>query len=169
MTESKEALADFTRAWEEVYPEDVVDYQFYDEALAEEYETEQRVFSLLRIFSLISILIGCLGLYGLISFIAINRTKEIGVRKALGASIFTILKLFSKEMLTLTAIAFFVAAPFAYFVMSGWLEDYAYRISLGYEFFALAFGITLVIAALTISHRSISTAMINPAQTLKDE
>lgn len=169
MTESKEALADFTRAWEEVYPEDVVDYQFYDEALAEEYETEQRVFSLLRIFSLISILIGCLGLYGLISFIAINRTKEIGVRKALGASIFTILKLFSKEMLTLTAIAFFVAAPFAYFVMSGWLEDYTYRISLGYEFFALAFGITLVIAALTISHRSISTAMINPAQTLKDE
>ncbi|MEP0366843.1 MAG: ABC transporter permease [Cyclobacteriaceae bacterium] len=169
MTESKEALADFSSAWEEIYPEDVVDYQFYDEALAEEYETEQRVFSLLRIFSLISILIGCLGLYGLISFIAINRTKEIGVRKALGASIFTILKLFSKEMLTLTAIAFFVAAPFAYFVMSGWLEDYAYRISLGFEFFALAFGITLVIAALTISHRSISTAMINPAQTLKDE
>ncbi|MEO9474241.1 MAG: ABC transporter permease [Cyclobacteriaceae bacterium] len=169
MTESKEALADFSRAWEEVYPEDVVDYQFYDEALAEEYETEQRVFSLLRIFSLISILIGCLGLYGLISFIAINRTKEIGVRKALGASIFTILKLFSKEMLSLTAVAFFVAAPFAYFVMSGWLEDYVYRISLGYEFFALAFGITLVIAALTISHRAISTAMINPAETLKDE
>jgi putative ABC transport system permease protein len=169
MTDSKEALADFSDVWEEVYPEDVVDYQFYDESLAEEYETEQRVFSLLRIFSVISILIGCLGLYGLISFIAINRTKEIGVRKALGASVFTILRLFSKEILTLTIIAFLIAAPFAYFVMSGWLEDYAYRIVLGHQFFTVSFGITLLIAALTISHRSISTAMINPAKTLKDE
>lgn len=165
----KSALDHFRASWEEVYPEYVVDYDFLDEQIEENYESEQSASSLLRIFSLISIFIGCLGLYGLISFIAINRTKEIGVRKVLGASVMSILGLFTKEVITLTLIAFVVAAPLGYLVMNRWLEDYTYRITLSYEYFGVSFLITLVIAMITISHRSISSAIVNPAQTLKDE
>lgn len=169
MTNMEEGLEHFKKTWEEVYPKYVIDYTFYDEQLGEMYEMEQSIASLLKIFALISIFIGCLGLFGLISFIAINRKKEISVRKVLGASVFTILKVFSKEMFILITIAFCCSAPFAYFLMNKWLEGYIYRIELGYEFFALSFLITLAIAALTISHRAISTALINPAKTLKDE
>ncbi len=169
VSEVEAGLAHFKKSWEEVYPEFVMDYEFYDNELVERYESEKSISSLLRIFSLISIFIGCLGLYGLISFIAINKTKEIGVRKVLGAPVSSILGLFSKEILILTGIAFVVAAPFAYFIMNKWLEDYFYRIELGYEFFLLSFMITMIIALLTISHRTITTALINPAEILKDE
>lgn len=169
MNESKVALAHFEKSWEEVFPESVIDYSFYDDDLKESYETEEGILSLLQIFALISIFIGCLGLYGLISFIAINRTKEIGVRKVLGASTFSILRIFSKEILLLTLIAFGIAAPFGYIVMSAWLGEYVYRIGLTYDFFAVSFVITLAIAIVTIGHRAISSALVNPAQTLKDE
>ncbi|MEQ8240184.1 MAG: FtsX-like permease family protein [Cyclobacteriaceae bacterium] len=162
-------LDHFRKTWENVYPEYVLDYDFFDEALASYYEKEKRISSLMRIFSMISIIIGCLGLYGLISFIAINRTKEIGVRKVLGASVFNILGLFSREIVMLTGIAFLIAAPLAYYLTGQWLETYAHSIDLGMGYFLLAFGITISIALLTIAHRSISTAMINPATTLKDE
>ncbi|UXP31194.1 FtsX-like permease family protein [Reichenbachiella agarivorans] len=165
----KSGISHFEESWEKVYPEHVLDYEFYDQELKERYETEQSITSLMRIFSLISILIGCLGLYGLISFIAINRTKEIGVRKVLGASVLSILGIFSKEILTLTVIAFVIASPLAFYVMNEWLSGYTYHIDIGYEFFALSFIMTLVIALVTISHRSITTAMLNPAKTLKDE
>ncbi|MFT6867471.1 MAG: putative ABC transport system permease protein [Cyclobacteriaceae bacterium] len=169
VSEIENGLVHFRKTWEEVYPEYVIDYQFYNQELAENYEAEKSIYSLLRIFSLISILIGCLGLYGLISFIAISRTKEIGVRKVLGAPITNILGLFSKEILVLTIIAFIVATPCAYYIMSKWLDGYFYRIELSYGFFALSFVITMLIAMFTISHRTITTAMINPAKTLKDE
>lgn len=169
MNNSKEAIAHFEDSWEKVYPESVIDYGFYDEELKENYETEEGILSLLQIFALISILIGCLGLYGLISFIAINRTKEIGVRKVLGASIFSILKIFSKEILVLTTIAFAFAGPLGFWVMQKWLSQYIYRIDLGYDFFIIAFIITLAIAIFTIGHRSLTTALMNPAKTLKDE
>ena len=124
---------------------------------------------MLRIFSIISILIGCLGLYGLIAFIAANKTKEIGVRKVLGASVASILGIFSKEILVLMGVAFLVAAPLAYFVMQRWIEEYAFRIPIGLEFFIWAFLLTLIIAIVTISHRTLSSAFLNPALTLKDE
>ncbi|MGL1888483.1 MAG: ABC transporter permease [Reichenbachiella sp.] len=163
------AIAHFKESWDKVYPEYVIDYSFLDEELLENYETEKSMADLLRIFSLISIFIGCMGLYGLISFIAINKTKEIAVRKVLGASITSILIIFSKEIVSLTFIALFIATPIAYYVMNLWLEEYAYRITLGYEYFLLSFLITLVIALITIGQRAISTALINPADTLKDE
>jgi putative ABC transport system permease protein len=162
-------LDQFRNAWEHVYPEYVIDYDFFDEELAQNYEKEKRTATLMRIFSIISIVIGCLGLYGLISFIAINRTKEIGVRKVLGASIFSILGLFSKEIILLTVVAFTIAAPLAYYFSGQWLASYAYSINLGIRYFAVAFGLTMIIALITIAHRSISTAVINPAETLKDE
>ncbi len=163
------AIDHYEKVWEQVFPEYVSDYEFYDEQIAERYEYEQNVSGLMRIFSIISILIGCLGLYGLISFIALNKTKEIGVRKVLGASITNILGMFSKEIILLMSIAFLVATPLAWYLMINWLEQYAFRIEIGPWFFVIAFIITLTIAFITISHRTITSAMINPAKTLKDE
>ena len=163
------ALDHYRNSWEEIFPEYVSDYEFYDEEIAERYEYEKNIASMMRIFASISILIGCLGLYGLISFIAQNKIKEIGVRKVLGASIISILGMFSKEIMVLISVAFVVASPLAYYLMESWLSDYAFRIALGFEFFIIAFGITLAIALITISHRTISSALVNPAYTLKDE
>ncbi|MFY0688613.1 MAG: ABC transporter permease [Cyclobacteriaceae bacterium] len=165
----REGLAHFQSAWEATYPDYVVDYEIYDEQLRENYDLVSRMTSMMQIFSIISILIGCLGLYGLISFIAINKIKEIGVRKVLGASVMSILALFTKEIIYLVLIAFFFAAPASYFVLDWWLRDFAFRIDLNITYFILAFVGTLFIALLTISHRTVSSAYINPAHTLKDE
>ncbi len=165
----KSAISHFEDSWEKVYPEYVVDWQFYDEELAENYEQEQNIASLMNTFTIVSILIGCLGLYGLISFIAANRTKEVGIRKVLGASVGAIIQKFTWEILILVGVAFAVAAPLAYFILNQWLDNYMFRIEIGFQFFIIAFLATLLVAVLTVSHRTISTAMLNPARTLKDE
>jgi ABC-type antimicrobial peptide transport system permease subunit len=165
----KSAISHFEKSWEMVYPEYVVDWQFFDDELAENYEQEQNISSLMNTFTIISILIGCLGLYGLISFIAANRTKEVGIRKVLGASIFGIIKKFTLEILILVAIAFAIAAPVAFLILDKWLNEYMFRIEIGPQFFMVAFLATLFVAVITVSYRTISTAMINPARTLKDE
>lgn len=169
LNKADEALAHFRSSWEKVYPEYVMDYEFLDKEIAERYDTEKGMASLMKLFSIISIIIGCLGLYGLISFIAQNKIKEIGIRKVLGASIFNILGIFSKEIVILLVIAFIVSAPLAYYFLDQWLSNYVYRISLGLGVFGVALLTTLIIALLTISHRTISAATINPAKTLKDE
>lgn len=168
-TDVKKAVTHFEDAWEEVYPEYVVDWQFFDEELASRYEQEQNIAALMNTFTIVSILIGCLGLYGLISFIAANRTKEVGIRKVLGASVFGIIRKFTLEVLILVGIAFAVAAPLAYLLLTEWLSSYTFRIEIGADFFIVAFFATLFIAVLTVSYRTISTALINPARTLKDE
>ena len=165
----KQAITHFEDTWERVYPEYVQDWQFYDEELAENYEQEQSVATLMTTFSAVSIIIGCLGLYGLIAFISANSTKEVGIRKVLGASIASIIGKFTKEVFVLVIIAFLIAAPVAYYILNQWLNDYEFRIDIGIGFFALAFLATLIIAAITVSHRTVSTALINPATTLKDE
>jgi putative ABC transport system permease protein len=165
----KTAITHFENVWEQVYPEFVKDWQFFDEELAENYEREKSIATLMTTFSAVSIIIGCLGLYGLISFISANRTKEVGIRKVLGASVMSIIGKFTKEVLILVILAFVIAAPAAYYLLNQWLNDYEFRIEMGLSFFALAFLTTLVVAVLTVSHRTISTAFINPATTLKDE
>ena len=163
------SITHFESVWEQVYPEYVVDWQFFDQELAENYEQEQNIATLMNTFTMVSILIGSLGLYGLIAFIAANRTKEVGIRKVLGASVINIVTKFTKEILILITIAFLVAAPLAYFILNGWLDNYTFRIDIGLGFFLVAFISTLLVAFLTISHRTITTALINPARTLKDE
>lgn len=163
------AITSFENTWEKVYPEYVIDWQFFDEELAESYEREESIASLMNTFSLVSIIIGCLGLYGLIAFIATNRKKEVGIRKVLGASVLEIIKKFTSEVLTLVIISFVIAAPLAYFILNQWLNDYQFRIDIGLSFFVFAFVATLLIAVLTISYRTVATALINPATTLKDE
>lgn len=165
----RNAITKFEEVWEKVYPEYVVDWEFFDEELAANYEQEQSVASLMKTFSLVSIIIGCLGLYGLISFISANRTKEVGIRKVLGASIFSIIRSFITEILVLVTISFIIAAPLAYYFLNDWLNGYKYRINIGFDFFALAFMVTLLVASITVSYRTVSTALINPATTLKDE
>ncbi|WP_462250266.1 ABC transporter permease [Ekhidna sp.] len=163
------AISHFEDTWEKVYPEFVIDWNFFDEQLEANYEQEQSVATLMSTFSAVSIIIGCLGLYGLISFISANRTKEVGIRKVLGASILSIIGKFTKEVFVLVIVAFLIAAPSAYYVLDQWLNDYEFRIPMGIGFFILAFFTTLGVAAITVSHRTISTALINPATTLKDE
>ncbi len=169
MKRVKELLPKIEAAWTATYPEFVYGSQFLDESIAEFYEDEEKMSKLFTIFSLIAIGIGCLGLFGLVSFMAAQRTKEIGVRKVLGATVTDILIMFTKEFAILILIAFAVAAPAAYFVMDGWLQDFAYRISIGTEVFFTAVMITVVIAGVTVGYRSIKAATANPVDALKYE
>lgn len=165
----EEANAHFEEVWNTVFPEYVLDYDFYAHKIAEEYEGVKKITSLMKLFAVISILIGCLGLYGLIAFIAMNKTKEIGVRKVLGASTMHIVGIFSKEIIVLMIVAFVVTAPVAFYFLQQWLQTFAYSIEIGPGFFLLAFLVTLIIAMITISYKTISTALINPAETLHDD
>jgi ABC-type antimicrobial peptide transport system permease subunit len=124
---------------------------------------------LLRIFTGIAILIGCLGLFGLISFMAAQRTKEIGVRKVLGATVGDILGLFSKEFAALIVIAFLIAAPIAYFALNNWLENFAYRINVGVGVFLVTFAVTFIIAGVTVGYRAAKAAWANPVEALRYE
>lgn len=142
---------------------------FLDETIANFYRDEARQNKLIKIFSFIAIFIGCLGLYGLVAFMAAQRTKEVGIRKVMGASIFHIAVLFTKQFIKPVLIAFVLAAPIAYYIISLWLEDFTYRISIGYWPFVLAGIATLLIALLTMSTKAIQAALANPVVALKSE
>jgi len=165
----KETLAHIEAAWRAAFPEFVFSYQFLDERIAGFYAEEQKMSQLFRVFAGIAIFIGCLGLFGLIAFMAAQKTKEIGVRKVLGASVQDILLLFGREFALLIALAFVFAAPAAYFVMRSWLESFAYRIDVGFGVFGLALGATLCIAACTIGYRAFKAASTNPVEALRYE
>ncbi|WP_439883231.1 ABC transporter permease [Pontibacter sp. MBLB2868] len=169
MRNKQEALQHLEKVWNKAYPDDVFDYEFLDESIARFYQDEARQSKLFKIFSVIAIFIGCLGLYGLVAFMAAQRTKEVGIRKVLGASLFNITVLFSKEFVKLVLIAFVLAVPIAYYLMNNWLQDFTYRISLDYWPFILAGIATLVIAILTMSSQAIKAALTNPVMSLKSE
>ncbi|MBX7152038.1 ABC transporter permease [bacterium] len=169
MNSSHEVMAQIEKAWSNVYPEYVFERHFIDETLHDFYKQEEKASNLFRIFSGIAIFIGSMGLFGLISFIATQRTKEIGVRKVLGAGVSDILMMFGKEFVQLVVIAFVFAAPIAYFTMNGWLEDFAYRIAIGPGVFVMSITFTLAIAALTVGYRAIRAATANPVDALKYE
>ncbi len=163
-------LLDYTeKQWSAVYPDNVFDFEFYDEQLAAMYDKEQRISEVFKIIVAIAIIIGCLGLYGLISFMTNQKTKEIGIRKVMGASVLNIWNIFSKEMVTLLLIAFIIAAPVAYYAMNSWLDNYAYRIELTPTVFVISILVSLVIALVTISYRSIRASKANPVLSLRDE
>jgi len=157
------------KSWSALFPNNLFGYQFLDDHIASFYTQEQKVYTAFKLFSFIAILIGCLGLYGLISFAASQRTKEIGIRKVLGAPMISIVGLFSKEFMLLISIAFVVAAPIGYYAMHNWLENYAYHINIGSGTFVIAIAASICIAAITISYQAIKAALVNPIDSLRSE
>ena len=147
----------------------VYSYKFLDETINDFYHQEDQLSQLYKIFAGIAIFISCLGLYGLVSFMALQRTKEVGIRKVLGATARNIVFLLSKEFTVLIVIAFVVAAPVAYYIMHKWLQDYAYRIPLSASIFILAIVSSVLIAWITVGHRAIKSAMANPVKSLRTE
>lgn len=165
----EDALSTIREAWTETWPDYVFSYQFLDDKIARFYEGERKSAQLINTFTLIAIFIGCLGLFGLVSYMAATRSKEIAVRKVLGAEIKDILKVFSTEFGWLIAAAFLVATPAAYYLMRQWLNDFAYRIDLGVEIFVLALVITFLIAVSTVGYKTLRAALANPVENLKSE
>lgn len=162
-------LAFIETQWKEVYPDYYFEYNFLDEELAEQYRQDDRTFTLFKVFAGVSIFIACLGLYGLISFMANQKLKEVGIRKVLGASMASIVLLFSKEFIKLIVIAFVIAAPLAWYFMTQWLDNFAYKTTISPLVFVIALVCTLLISLLTVSYRSVRAAMTNPAETLRTE
>ncbi len=165
----QKALVHIEQVWTHTFPDQLFSYQFLDETLNGAYGRENRTFYLLNIFSGIAIFVSCLGLYGLISFMAVQRTKEIGVRKVMGASVLQIVSLLSIDFLKLVAIAFVISSPVGWYVMSKWLEDFEYRTDIGVGVFLIAGVAALLITLLTVGFHSIKAAMTNPVKSLRNE
>jgi putative ABC transport system permease protein len=157
------------KTWTSLNPAEPFEYSFLDEDFQKNYATEDRRAAMVSFFTTIAILISCLGLFGLAAFSAEQRTKEIGIRKVLGASVGSIVNLLSKDFLKLVAIALFIAAPVGWYFMNKWLEDFAYRIDIGWWMFAVAGVFAILIAFATISFHAVKAALADPAKNLRTE
>ncbi len=155
--------------WEAAYPNYIFSYQFMDEQIREFYESEKKMSVLLSVFASMAIFIGCLGLFGLATFMANQKTKEIGVRKVLGATVESIVMMFSKEYVKLIFVGFILSAPVSWYIMNQWLNEFAYKIKIGPSVFLTGIGLTLVIAIFTVGYRSFKAAVVNPAESLKSD
>ena len=162
-------LAGLKATWEQFSPEQPFEYVFVDQAFSALYQAEQRFAQLFNVFTLLAIVVACLGLLGLASFMADRRTKEMGVRKVLGASTQRLMFLLSKDFIQLVLVAFVVAVPLAYFAMLRWLEDFAYRVDLSWWMFLLAGLAALVIAWLTVGYHAMKAALTDPVKALRYE
>jgi predicted permease len=168
-TRFQQVLPEIQKRWEAAYPLALFSYEFVDENIREFYEGEERSSTMLSVFAGVSIAIGCLGLFGLVTFMANQKTKEIGIRKVLGASVESILFMFSREFLVLIAIGFAIAAPLAWWLGSSYLEQFAYRIELGVGLFLGSLLVSVGIALLTVGVKSFKAATANPASAIRTE
>ena len=153
--------------WEQTFPNFVYEYKFLDDKIAGFYKQESQLAQLYEIFAAIAIFLSCLGLYGLALFMAVQRIKEVGIRKVFGASADNIVYLFSKEFIMLIAIAFAIATPIAWYFMHNWLQNYVYRISISWWLFAAGGFVAIIIALATISFQAIKAAFANPVNSLR--
>lgn len=163
------ALSAIEKVWKDAYPDDVYEYQFLDESIARYYVQEDQMASLYKIFALLAVFISCLGLYSLVSFVAANRRREIGVRKVLGASVGNIVHMFSREFLLLVLLSFLLAAPVAGIAMQKWLENYAFHFKPGPVLYFEAACISMAVAWLSVGYRSFRAARANPVESLRTE
>lgn len=168
-TETAEIKAALEKEWNSIAPDQPFSVRFLDEAFGRIYEAETRVGNIAGIFALLSVLISCLGLFGLAAFTAEQRTKEIGIRKVLGASIVGITGLLAKDFLKLVLIAIVIASPIAWYFMNKWLADFAYRINIQWWMFAAAGVVALAIAFLTVGGQAVKAALANPVKSLRSE
>jgi putative ABC transport system permease protein len=162
-------IAALEKQWKAMSPDQAFSYRFLDDAFARMYESEQRIGKIAGIFGVLAIFVSCLGLFGLASFTTEQRTKEIGIRKVLGASVSGITSLLAKDFLKLVVVAIVIASPLAWWLMQKWLSDFAYRIEIRWWMFALAGVVAVAIAFLTVSFQSIRAALSNPVKSLRSE
>jgi ABC-type antimicrobial peptide transport system permease subunit len=165
----QESIKQVQQKWEAAYPDFIFSYEFMDVQIKEFYEQEEKMSIMLTLFTCLAIFIGCLGLFGLATFMANQKTKEVGVRKVLGASVESIIVMFSKEYARLIVLGFLLAAPIAWFVMNKWLDKFAYKIEIGPSIFIAGLGITALIAVLTVGYKSFAAATANPVKSLRSE
>jgi len=162
-------MAQIKDKWNSLSPGVQINYSFMDQDFDASYRTEQRIGTIFVIFTSLAIIIACLGLFGLAAYAAEQRTKEIGIRKVLGADVSVIVGMLSKDFIKLVCIAIVLASPIAWFVMTKWLQDFAYRITIQWWVIAVAGAGALLIAFVTISFQSVKAALANPVDSLKNE
>jgi ABC-type antimicrobial peptide transport system permease subunit len=164
-----ETIGFVKKTWDMIYPTDPFDYHFLDEDYDRLYRAEERMGTLLNFFAALAIFVACLGLFGLASFTTEQRTKEIGIRKVLGASTAGIVLLLCTDFLKLVLIANIISWPIAYYFMNNWLQDFAYRININWLIFLVATILSLVIALITVSFKTTKASMANPVESLRYE
>jgi len=162
-------LKSVEKVWNEFSPDYPLEYNFMDENFAKMYQEEDKLQSLVWIFTCLAIFIGCMGLFGLTAYAAQRRKKELGIRKVLGASTHGLVVLLSKDFIKFVFLSLAIASPIAWTLMNKWLQHFAYRISIGWETFAFAGFSVLLIAVLTVSLQAIKAALANPVNTLRNE
>ncbi len=167
--QASETVAKVKTQWAQFFPGNVFDYFFLDDHFDDQYKADQRFGQVFGLFTTLAILVACMGLFGLASFTTLQRTKEIGIRKVLGASVISILNLLYKEFALLLVIAFLVAAPIAWITTSNWLQGYAFRMSIQWYYFAIPFIAIILIALFTVSFQSLKAAIANPVKSLRTE
>lgn len=166
---ASQSIATVENVFKEHFPDIPFEYEFIDSEYGQKFASEERIGTLSGVFTALAILISCLGLFGLTSFVAEQRKKEIGVRKVLGASIFNVWNMLSKDFLKLVVISCFIAVPIAYFIMNGWLQEYPYRVVLKWWIFAVAMLGAMLVTIATVSFQAIKAARANPVKSLRTE
>jgi len=166
---TREALAKTEKIFKEYNPDYPFEYTFIDEEYAMKFGESKKIGSLASLFAGLTIFISCLGLFGLAAFMAENRTKEIGIRKVLGASVFNLTRMLSGEFILLISISCLIAFPIAYWAMDQFLTKYTFRITISWDIFLIAGVSAILITFLTISYQSIKAAIANPVNSLRDE
>ena len=162
-------ISQINTSYKKTFPDGIFEYNFLDQELDALYKSEMRLFSLFKIFSVLAMLISCLGLWGLITFAAQQRVKEIGIRKILGASVPNLVSMLAKDFIILVGIAIVIAVPLAYWGIHKWLQDFAFRINIGWTAFLIAGTSAILIALITVSFQTIKAAITNPAKSLRTE
>jgi len=168
-TDASSTMQSIEKLWNQTFPDFVFEYKFLDDKIESFYKQENQLSQLYKIFAFIAIFLSCLGLYGLASFMAVQRIKEVGIRKVLGATAGNIVYLFSKEFIILIIIAFVIASPIAWYFMHKWLQDYVYRINISWWMFIAGGVLAIVIALVTVSFQAIKAAITNPVKSLRTE
>jgi putative ABC transport system permease protein len=165
----QEHVAYLKTTWKAVAGDREFDSVFLDDSLAAAYAQEQRLGKIIRYASILSIFIACMGLFGLATLVVVRRTKEIGIRKVLGADVSNVVALLSKDFILMVIIASFIAFPLAWWALQNWLEDFAYRIPIAWWVFLLAAFAALMVALATVSFQAIKAALTNPVKSLRTE